>query len=39
MFLNHNFSKEQCMLPGDDRVIETRKSVLSVLMWILKFTK
>ena len=35
MFLNYNFRKEQCMLPEDDRVIETCRSVLSVLMWIL----
>jgi len=32
--LNYNFSKEQCMLPEDDRMIETCRSVLSVLMWI-----
>jgi len=30
--LNYNFSKEQCMLPEDDRVIETCRSVLNVLM-------
>ena len=30
--LNYNFSKEQCMLPADDRMIETCRSVLSVLM-------
>jgi len=30
--LNCNFSKEQYMLPEDDRVIETCRSVLSVLM-------
>ena len=35
VFLNYNFSKEQCMLPEDDRMIETCRSVLSVLMWIL----
>ena len=35
MFLNYNFSKEQCMLSEDDRVIETRRRVLSVLMYIL----
>jgi len=29
--LNYNFSKEQCMLPEDDRMIETCRSVLSVL--------
>jgi len=29
---NCNFSKEQSMLPEDDRVIETCGSVLSVLM-------
>jgi len=27
-----NFSKEQTMLPEDDRMIETCRSVLSVLM-------
>ena len=32
VFLNCNFSKEQCMHPEDDRVIETCRSVLSVLM-------
>jgi len=30
--LNCNFSKEQSMLPEDDRMIETCMSVLSVLM-------
>ena len=30
--LNYNFSKEQYMLPEDDRVIETCRSVLNVLM-------
>ena len=30
--LKYNFSKEQCMLPEDDRVIETCGSVLNVLM-------
>ena len=30
--LNYDFSKEQYMLPEDDREIETCKSVLSVLM-------
>jgi len=35
MFLNYNFSKEQCMLPEDDRMIDTFRSVLSVLIWIL----
>jgi len=34
---NYNFSKEQCMLSEDDRVIETCGSVLSVLMYILDF--
>jgi len=29
--LNCNFSKEQSMLPEDDRMIETCRSVLSVL--------
>ena len=32
MFLNYNFSKEQYMFPEDDRVIETCRSVLNVLM-------
>ena len=30
--LNCNFSKEQSMLPEDDRMIETCRRVLSVLM-------
>ena len=30
--LNYNFNKEQSMSPEDDRVIETCRSVLSVLM-------
>jgi hypothetical protein len=30
--LNYSFSKEQCMLPEDDRAIETCRSVLNVLM-------
>ena len=30
--LNCKFSKEQSMLPEDDRMIETYRSVLSVLM-------
>ena len=30
--LKCNFSKEQCMLPEDDRMIKTYRSVLSVLM-------
>ena len=29
---NYNFSKEQCMLPEDDCVIKTCRSVLNVLM-------
>ena len=29
--LNYNFSKEQYMLPKDDRVIETCRSVLNIL--------
>ena len=29
---NYNFSKEQHMLPEDDRVIETCRCVLNVLM-------
>jgi len=35
VFLNYNFSKEQCMFPEDDRMIETCRSILRVLMWIL----
>ena len=35
VFLNYNFSKEQCMLPEEDRMIETCRSVLSFLIWIL----
>jgi len=35
VFLNYKLSKEQYMFPEDDRVIETCRSVLSVLMWIL----
>jgi len=35
--LNYTFSKEQYMLPEDDRVIETCRSVLNVLMKILDF--
>ena len=34
---NYSFSKEQYMLPEDDRVIETCRSVLNVLMQILDF--
>jgi len=30
--LNYNFSKEQYVFPEDDRVIETCRSVLYVLM-------
>jgi len=30
--LNYNFSKEQYMLPEDDRVIETWRRVLNVMM-------
>jgi len=30
--LNCNFSREQSMLPEDDRMIETCRNVLSVLM-------
>ena len=30
--LNRNFSKEQSMLPEDDRMIETCRRVLSILM-------
>ena len=32
MFLNYNFSKEQSMLPEDDRMIERCRRVLSVLI-------
>ena len=32
MILNCNSSKEQSMLPEDDRVIETCGGILSVLM-------
>jgi len=32
--LFYNFSKEKCLLPEDDRVIETCRSVLSVLKQI-----
>jgi hypothetical protein len=35
VFLNYNFSKEQCMLHENDRLIETCRRVLNVLMWIL----
>jgi len=35
--LNCNFSKEQSTLPEDDRMIETCRSVLSVLMQILDY--
>jgi len=35
VFLNYKFSKEQSMLPEDDRVIETCRSVLNALMQIL----
>ena len=37
MFLNYNFNKEQCMLPQDDRMIETWRNVLGVSMWILDY--
>ena len=30
--LNYSFSKKQCKLPEDDRVIETCRGVLNVLM-------
>ena len=30
--LNSNFNKEQSMLPEDDRMIETCRSILGVLM-------
>ena len=29
---NYNFNKEQCMLPEDDRMIKTCRSILSVLV-------
>ena len=32
VFLNYNFSKEQCMLPEDDRMIVIYRSILSVLV-------
>ena len=35
--LNCNFSKEQSVLPEDDRMIETCRSVLSVSMQILDY--
>jgi len=35
--VRRKFSKEQCMLPEDDRVIETCRCVLNVLMQILDF--
>jgi len=35
VLLNYNFSKEQCILLEDDRMIETCRSVLSALMCIL----
>ena len=35
VFLNYNFNKEQRMLPENDRMIETCRRVLSLLMWIL----
>jgi len=35
VILKYNFSKEQCILPEDDRLFETCRSVLNVLMWIL----
>ena len=35
--LNCNFSKEQIMLREDDRMIETCRSVLSVLMQTLDY--
>ena len=37
MVLIYNFSREQFMFPEDDLMIETRRSVLSVLMKILDF--
>jgi len=30
--LIYNFSKKQCMLPEDDRVVETCRNILNVLM-------
>jgi len=32
VFLNYNFSKEQCVLPEDDSIVGTCRSVLRVLM-------
>jgi len=37
VFLNFDFSKEQCMLPEKDRMIETCRSVLSVNVKVLEF--
>ena len=37
MSLKCNFSKEQSMFPEDDRMMETCRSVLSVLMQILDY--
>ena len=37
--LSFNFSKEQCMLPEDDRMIEICRSVLSVLIQILDYCR
>jgi len=37
MVVRLNFSKEQYMLPDDDRVVETCRIVLNVLMSILDF--
>jgi len=35
--LNCNFRKEQSILPEDDRMIETCRSILSVLISILAY--
>ena len=37
MILMMMMSKEQCMIPEDDSVIETFRNVLNVLMYILDF--
>jgi len=37
MFLNCNVSKEQCMPPEDDLMIETCRNVLSVNVKVLEF--
>jgi len=39
LFLNYNFNKEQCMLPEDDCVIETCRSILSFFNVNFRFLK